>query len=88
MHGQLGGGGNLTKSLTICFFLCFQLSAQFTEGVKLQLEKGLVKCVETLQGFCLIDSSQELVKNTSRIFQDRILMTNIFSITRSICYEK
>ena len=38
-------------------FFILQLSGYFTEGVQLFPEKGAVKCVETLQGFSLIDSS-------------------------------
>ena len=54
--GSVGVGTKLTKSLTT-FFCIFQSSAYFAEGVQLLLEKGVVKCVETFQGFCLIDPS-------------------------------
>ena len=53
-YGQLGWGGQTDKIYDNFYF---QSSGYFTELVQLLLEKGVVKCVKTLQVFCLIDSS-------------------------------
>ena len=39
------------------------------------LEKGVLKCSETLQWFFLIDSCEELVKTTSRTVQYIFIMS-------------
>ena len=50
--------GQVVKLTTIYDnFFTFFVFRIFYRGVPLLLEKGVVKCVKPLQGFCLIDSS-------------------------------
>ena len=43
------GGGDQADKISDNFFIHFLSSAYFTERVQLLLEKGVVKCIETLQ---------------------------------------